>query len=47
MLFEAEVALSASFSYVGGFVLAGLVVGTCARCKIDDAGFVVAFQFVF
>ena len=47
MLFETEITLSASFSYVGSIVLAGLVVGTCAGCKIDDAGFVTAFQFVF
>ena len=41
MLFEAEVALSAGFSYICSLVLAGLVVSACAGCKIDDAGFVV------
>ncbi len=39
VLLEAEVALSAGFSYVGGIGFTGLVVCSRARCKIDDASF--------
>ena len=46
MLFEAEIALSAGFSYIRSLVFAGLVVGACAGCEIDDAGFVIALKFV-
>ena len=47
MLFEAEVALPASFSYVSSLVFAGHVVGTGARSVVDDAGFVAGLKFVF
>ena len=47
MLFEAEVALPGSLSYVGSLVFAGHVVGTGARSVVNDAGFVTGFEFVF
>ena len=43
VLFETKFTLSASFSYIGSLVFTGLIVGACARCKIDDAGFAVGF----
>ena len=46
VLFEAEVALPGSLSYVGSLVFAGLVVGTGARRVVNDSGFVACFEFI-
>ena len=47
MLFEAKIALPGSFAYVSGLVFAWLVVGTGARRKVDDAGFITGFELIF
>ena len=47
MLFEAEVALPGSFSYVGSLFFADQVVSTDARGIVNNVGIVTGLELVF